>query len=298
MSQNEIRLNEELLDLLEKRFASKEIDEETYLDLKARYTKKLEEAKQRFNEQKESAQIISSGIFSHSGNEYFVAGSAKVSGQKLTRSIKVAGSAKFDTDIECLGFKVAGSAHSSGNILAHKIVKVAGSFVCEGFLHTEEDVRISGSAKIGKDTVINGELSVAGSLIAGDKVQANNGINIKGSADVKGNLLSQSLIKLSGMVNIQGSIIGEHVIIEDKRGFLVKRARLKPLSRVQEHILAKDEVFIESTEVEGDVKGRVVTIADNSEVLGTVFFVDKLEVSPTARLANEPVQISPDNLTL
>jgi len=48
--------------------------------------------------------------------------------------------------------------------------------------------------------------------------------------------------------------------------------------------------------VNGDVKGRNVIISKGTEVLGTIYYVDSIDVHDKTILANKPIQIKEEDL--
>ncbi len=296
MSEHEYKMYEELLDLLEKRYKADEIDKENYDELKERYTKKLEVAKEFAEKQKEVPRMKVAGAQTISDTLASFAGSVTINGGDVARDIRVAGAAKFNDDIICKNLKVAGSVKSAGNITAHGDVKTSGSFKCGGFLHADRDVKVAGSCKIDSEVIIGGKLGASGSFSCGGDLQAENGIRAAGSSRVEGNMLSQSTVSLAGRAQIAGNLVGEDVgINKDVISHRLKRSRP---SIVEGSVFGTKEVILRNTIVEQDVKGLFVEIGPFSEVKGTVFYVENIKVDKKAKLNTEPVQISIDQLKL
>ena len=154
LAQSEVKMYEELLELLEKRFNDGEIDKENYEELKGRYFQKLNTAKENYDLHKEASNIYTSGVKTITEKSLSAAGSTRISGGEVRKDIRIAGSGKIDNDVECNNLKSAGSLKSNGNITAHGDVGCAGSFKCAGFLHADYDAKFSGSAKIEGETII------------------------------------------------------------------------------------------------------------------------------------------------
>lgn len=301
MSENEIKMHKELLELLEKRYKEGEIDENSYNELKKRYEKKLEYAQANFEELRRAPQIKVSGSQTLTPDSLSVSGSAKIPGGKMMRDIRIAGSGKIDDDIECKSIKCAGAVKSTGSITAHGIVKTAGSFKCEDFLHTDEDASFSGSAKVVGEILVQGHLKASGSFKCEDNVQAINGVTLSGASTIEGNLVSQKTIDITGKSTISGDVVGENVYFKSKRfAFEIRLFRRRELSTVDGNIFAQNEVEIEDIYVERDVKGKVVKLGPNIKIHGTVYYVEDLLIADAedVRLENKPVKITEEALKL
>jgi predicted acyltransferase (DUF342 family) len=296
MSESEYKMYKELLELLEKRKEEGEIDKENYEELKERYTKKLEIAKEFAEKRKATPSMKVSGAQTISDTVASFAGSVTINGGDVDRDIRVAGSAKFSDDIICNNLKAAGSVRSAGNITAHGDVKTSGSFKCEGFLHADKDVKVAGSCKIENEAIIGGKIGASGSFSCGGDLQAEKGVRIAGSSKVEGNMLSQSTVSLAGRTQIEGNLVGEDIgINKDVVAHRLKRTRP---SIIGGSVFGSKEVILRNTIVEQDVKGVFVEIGPFSEVKGTVYYVDNINVDKKAKLSTEPVQISIDQLKL
>jgi len=298
VTQHEIQMYEELLELLEKRFDNGEIDKSNYVELKTRYAQKLETAKQNQQMQKEDAKIYTSGVRTVTDKSMTVAGSSRIAGGAVLKDIRIAGSGKIGDDVECKNLKSAGSLRALGSITAHGDVGCAGSFKCEGFLQADKDAKFSGSAKIEGEVIVHGRLTAAGSYSSGGQTQAERGAKFSGSAKVHGNLLSQGLIDAAGRVVVEGDLVGEDILINKYRYTQGHKGRKIKLSVVQNNVFGTGEVYLGSTRVEGDVKGLKVVIGPYSKIEGTIYYVDTIEVNNRAKIENEPVQIKREDLKL
>jgi len=296
MSDNEAKMYEELLELLEKKFEDGEIDKGNYSELKERYQGKLEQSKLEARKNGSVPHIKVSGAQVSSDTALSTAGSAKISGGNIPKDIKFAGSAKIANDLVCRSLKAAGSLKSEGSITAHGDVKCAGSFSCAGFLQAVGNVKFSGSAKVSGEVVVEGKISASGSFKCGDNLQVNQGTSFSGSSVIKGNLLSQGTIGASGRIAVEGNLVGADVFIN--KNVLSHKLRRMKSSIIEGTVFAIDEVDISNTVVEQDVKGKNVTIGAFSEVKGIVYYVNKIDIHKKTKLANEPVQIQEDQLKL
>lgn len=297
MSYKEVKMYEEMLELLEERHSNGEIDEDNYNELKNRYSQKLESAKKSQEDQEKAPSVHTAGVKSESEDAISIAGSAKFSAGEVVKDIKIAGSAKLDGDIICKKLKVAGSVKSNGNITAHGDVKCAGSFKCAGFLHGFEDAKFAGSAKIGGETVFQGRIGASGSFECGSNVQADKGAGFSGSVAIGGNLISQATIEVEGKIIVDNDLVAENVFINEKKGVLRSRRSLRT-SEICGSVFATGEIFLANIEVIGDVKGRKVTIGPRTKIGGNIYYVDDLSLEKKIELKNEPIQITLDQLKL
>ncbi len=296
MSDNEVKMYEELLDLLEKKFEDGEIDKANYSELRERYQGKLEQAKLEAKQNGSVPRIKVSGAQVSSDTVLSTAGSAKISGGDIPKDIKFAGSARIANDLICKSLKASGSMKSEGSITAHGDVKCSGSFSCAGFLHATGNAKFSGSARVGGEVIVEGKIGASGSFKCGDNLQADQGASFSGSSKTKGNFLSQGTVEAKGKIVVEGNLVGADVFIN--KNVLTHKLRRKRSSSVEGTVFATDEIDISNTVVEQDVKGTNVSIGAFSEVKGTVYYVNEIDIHKKAQVANEPVQIQKDQLKL
>ncbi len=220
-----------------------------------------------------------------------ISGSGKLSAGKIDDELSVSGSARIEGDFECNGFRSSGSLKGKGNLTVHGDSKSSGSFRLDGHLRGDGNVRFSGSATIGGSIITKGTVSSSGSLRAGNNVEGLEGIRFSGSSNVQGDVLSEKTIIIEGSTTINGNIKGEDVYLGRER-LLGGRRLFKHPYKVYGHIFAENDIELIGTYVDGDVRGRNVKIRRGTEVVGTVYYIDTIDVDPKATLANEPVQIS------
>ena len=290
----------ELLELLEQRFDNGEIDKESYRELKERYTMKLEGAREEMELLRDAPQIKVSGAQTLTKDTVTVAGSAKLTGGKVMRNIRIAGSGNIDGDIECNDLKCSGSVKSQGNIVAHGEIKCSGSFKSESYVYGDKNATFSGSAKIGDELVIQGMLSASGSYKTEGNTQAKQGVSISGSSHIYGSILSQNTVKIGGKSNIEKDIVCENLIIEGRRTVFESWffRKQKKLVHVYGSIVAQNEIDIQDIAVEKDIKGRVIKLGPNTMIYGTVYYVEDLFLSDGVKLEKEPVKIDIQDLKL
>ncbi len=235
--------------------------------------------------------ISSSGSLKEYEEHISISGSAKISGGKINKSIRVSGSGKINGDLECNGLTSSGSLKGSGNLNAHGDVSSAGTFNIAGFLYGDDDADFSGSTQIGNLVNIQGTLIATGSFKAGHFVRGEQGVTFSGSSTINGNLSSGKKINIEGRTYIEGNVVAEDIFIG-----ALETIRKKQHYRIHGSVLAKNIINIARVHVEGDVKGRDVTIGKGSEILGNVYYVDNLEINEKAKLSNEPIQIKIEEL--
>ena len=300
MSQNEIKMYRELLDLLEKRYDNGEIDKKSYVELKERYNSKLEHVREDIELLKEAPVIRVAGSKTISRDSVTIAGTATIAGGKIMRDLRISGSGKINGDVECNALKCSGSVKSIGNIIAHGDIRSSGSFKCEKNVEGDGNATFSGSSKVYGELVIKGKLSASGSYKTEKNTQADKGISLSGSSGVYGNLLSQNTIKIAGKATIEKNILCENLIVEGRRTvfeswFFRKR---KKLVRVIGSIVAQNEIDIQDITVERNIKGRVVKLGPNTSVNGKVYYVEDLFLSEGVSLEKEPIKIGEEDLKL
>jgi cytoskeletal protein CcmA (bactofilin family) len=226
-----------------------------------------------------------------------ISGSGRLSAGKIDDELHVSGSARIEGNFECNGFQSSGSFRGSGDLTVHGDIKSSGSFRLIGSIHGDGDARSSGSSRVEGGIFVQGEFSSSGSLRAGNNVEALQGIRFTGSSIVKGDLLSKHTIDITGSTTIYGDITGNNVFIG--RGRVLKgRSVFKHPDKVHGSVSAKNNVVLIRTLVEEDVKGRVVKIGRGTEVIGTVYYVDEIEIDEKSILTNSPIQITSDDLKL
>jgi len=158
-----------------------------------------------------------------------------------------------------------------------------------GSLYGDGNAKSSGLASVGGALLIKGALGSSGSLKVGNKLEALEGIRSSGSLRIQGDVFSQKRIDIEGSATIEGSIKGDEIFIGTS---LIRVRRLiKQRYKVHGSIFATNKVDITGTYVAGDVRGRDVRIGGGTEILGTVYYIDSIEIHKQATLTNEPIQI-------
>ena len=300
MSQDDIRMYEELLQLLKKRLDEHEIDLASYSELKDRYTEKLEKTKELFKFQKDAPSVKIAGEKTLTQDSLTVSGAATIAGGKILKDIRISGAGKISSSVECRSLRCSGAVKTLGNIIAHGEVKCSGSFRCDGNLKGDENATFNGSAKIAGDVVLNGNLTVSGSFKSSKNTQTVKGAVFAGSTTIGGNLLSENSIKIGGKARIEKNILCENILIEGRRTVFESWffRKQKKLVNVMGNIIAQNEVDVQDVHVYKNIKGRIVKLGPNTQIDGTVYYVEDLFLSDSVKLVKEPKKISQDELKL
>jgi cytoskeletal protein CcmA (bactofilin family) len=248
-------------------------------------------SKESIEEEEKRASISSTGDYMEFDEHVSVSGSAKISGGKLNKSLRLSGSGGINGDLECNELTSSGTLKGSGNLTVHGDVSSSGSFNIAGFLYGDGSMDFSGSAQIGNLIRVQGALVASGSFKAGHFVTVDEGIELSGSSDINGNLSAQKTLKIDGTTKIEGNAVAENILFGTSEA-----TKKKQHYRIHGSVLAKNTVDVNRTLVGGDIKGKNVTIGRGSEIYGNVYYVDKIEVDKKAKLANEPVQITFEEL--
>ena len=217
----------DILRKLEERLARGEINEKTYLEIKARYDSEPEEPEE--SEAPEATmpdigQAIGAAVAQataeasrHAEHAAHVVGEAMRAvdfsgiGTKLSEeSIKILGSGVVSGNpIKTVEFKSAGSARVQGPLEA-ETARIAGSCICDSDVHVEE-FRSAGSTRIAGNLKAE-EIEASGSLQVDGSIQAEE-ISSSGSLTVKGRVEVEEF-RSSGSVRIDGGLTAEEVEID------------------------------------------------------------------------------------
>ncbi|UCD00649.1 MAG: hypothetical protein JSV23_07090 [Promethearchaeota archaeon] len=234
--------------------------------------------------------ISSSGDLAEFERHISVSGSAKISGGKVNKSLRISGSGNINGDLECEGLTLSGSLKGSGNVTVHGDLSSSGSFDVAGFLYGDENADFAGSTQVGNILTIQGTLIASGKFKGGNFVRSDQGINFSGSSEINGNLSSEKGININGSTHIEGNVVAEDIIIG------VPEKIKKQHYKIHGSIFAKNNVDVIRSHIDGDIKGKNVKIGRGSEILGNVYYVEKIEINEKTKLSNEPIQIELDEL--
>jgi cytoskeletal protein CcmA (bactofilin family) len=212
----------DILRKLEERLARGEINEKTYLEIKARYDSEPEEPEEPEAFVEPLAGLgatIGAAVADATAEASLAAGQAARAvgeamraidfsgiGTKLSEeTIKIVGSGVVSGNpVRTVEFVAAGGAKVQGPLEA-KVARVSGSCLFEGDVHVEE-FRCSGSARIvgrltAEDVESSGSLHVEGNVEAED-------ISVSGTLQVKGSVSAEDFHS-SGSVRVEGPLTAE-----------------------------------------------------------------------------------------
>ncbi len=223
-----------------------------------------------------------------------ISGSGKLSEGKIDENLQSSGSVRLQGDFECMGLRSSGSLRGAGNLTVHGDVKSSGSFRLAKHLRGDGNGRFSGSTTVVGAILIEGVLVNSGSLSVGLKVEAQGGIRFSGSSRIQRGVFSQNNIIIDGTTTINGDVQGYDVFIGHERRFT--RKLFKQPYKISGSILAKDNAELIGTYVGGDVRGMNVIIGIGTEVSGTVYYVNNIEIHNKAKVSHGPIQIAANDL--
>ncbi len=294
MTENE---NEEILKELEIAYKAGEIDDRVYKDLKKRYLKRLEESRTNQSENPMNMNFKAMGSHRVSQDTLTISGAARLPGGVVPKKLRVSGACRIFDDIEINGLNCSGLARCAGSVMSHGDVNVSGAFKAGGNISVHGKVNISGSAKVDGNVESTDFINISGFFRATGSVNASGGIKVGGRGKIKENLFSDSYVEIKGMVKVVGNVEANSVKFTTSNEVLYLFRKLWR-SHIFGDIIGMDEVNIDNIHVEGNVRGRVVKIGNNSKIDGKVEYIDDLILSADVVLSSQPVQISPQNLSI
>ena len=217
-----------------------------------------------------------------------VSGSQTLSEGKINENLVASGLTRINGNFECEEFKSSGTLRGEGSISVNGDFQCTGSFKLGGSLSVEGKAKSSGTTTIDGEMLIKGSYTKSGTLKVLEQVKAIEGAKMSGFTKIQGNLLSDEDVDLRGNAVVGGNIKAENVfigmVIDDFRPF-------KHPYKVHGNIVAENEIAIKKTFVGGDIEGRDVKIGKGTEVLGTVYYLNTIEVNPRANLSKKPIKV-------
>ncbi len=206
------------------------------------------------------------------------------------------GSVKIGDFVECGGdFKNSGGAKIQGKLFVHGSLHSSGRMKVFSFIKCEKDAKFSGSTKVQEDITVNGVLNASG-RIEGEFVKAKKGIQLSGKTEIFNDLESEEYINVMGGLRIEGDLIAKRVFFKDNKFWIININPDKYYREIKGNIEAKESVDINRAFVEGNIKGRSVSIGRYCKIIGKIFYADKIIVNKSAELANDPIKIDANQL--
>ena len=217
----------DILRKLEERLARGEINEKTYLEIKARYESEPEEPEE--SEEAASPNVdleseIGGAVAQATADATRMANDAVRAVGDAMRAVDFSGGTTklSDETIRIVGsgvvsgnpvktheFKSAGSARVQGSLIA-EVARIAGAFSFEGDVQVEE-FRSAGSVRVAGNLQAE-TIESSGALQVGGKIQVED-ISASGSLQVKGPVQAEDFHS-SGAIRIDGGLKAEDVYID------------------------------------------------------------------------------------
>ncbi|MBN2154686.1 MAG: zinc-ribbon domain-containing protein [Candidatus Lokiarchaeota archaeon] len=292
---SENNVYDEILRELENSFKEGKIDEDSYHDLKQQYSKQMEEqrtfSRDKMNNMDMFGNIKVLGSQTVTPDEINIAGSARLPGGSIRKSLRVSGSCKILDQIELNGIRCSGWVRSAGSIQSHGDVHVSGALKADGSVSVLGNMEVSGSAKANGDIISTGLIKVSGSMKVQGSVNGKKGVWVSGRSKTEGSLYSDADVVIKGLVKVEGNVIAEHVKFKVPNDVQRLFRRLW-CSHVEGNILGRELVDIENIHVGGHVRGRVVKIGKNSKIDGKIQYVDEIFIAEDVKLEKRPIRIT------
>ena len=219
--------------------------------------------------------------------------------------VKVFGSLKIEGDVSLASLECHGSiiVNGSAEILGNLIVN--GSILSKD-ITVRSNSLIRGGAKIDGDFACLGNTEIRGGiLVSGDirctKLKMKGGVSLAGDLVIKENCSLEGGLKVSGDTEVDGDLIiklsshGTNVVEGDmKIGGNLKVLKTKGIPKliIHGHVSVEGEAHLEFTEVRKDLSARGIYLGPNTVVHGNVYYLDKIELDPTAKVKGEAIKIS------
>ena len=227
-----------------------------------------------------------------------IMGSGTIDGGKLEENLVVFGAAHITDDLECNGLKIAGALTGNSSLVVHGQVKISGSFQIGGSLQGDNDMKVSGHASVGDTIQVKGLLKISGSLRSENDIFAIEGVRSVGELRINGSLSSEKEVILEGASRIMGNIQAEDILIGSTWLSLSKRlfGKTSIHYRIEGNLNAKNRVELFRTRVNGNIIGRYIKLNKGSNVKGTIYYLEDIEVHPNAKVVTPPIQIKEEDL--
>ena len=218
-------------------------------------------------------------------------GVVKLSG-KMLENIHIEGIGVFTDNLETDNLRVDGILKAKGDLVLHGGLTVNGIFTCRGKFTSEEEVTISGTTRMHDTVKVEDNLHVMGMFKCKNRVQAGSAV-FEGAASINGDVVSRKLVKVGGRAKINGNIVGDNIHLtksEEKTHLFALKSIIKG------NIAGRNIVALNHTKVFGDVKGKIVNLGIKTKILGQVYYVEDIVISPRVNLASDPIKISLEEL--
>lgn len=191
----------------------------------------------------------------------------------------------FFQDVNDDKVRIYGDAVFNGNVACRKI-GVPGTAKIAGNLDCKEKLSASGNLVVNGDATTKDKLSVPGKLVVNGNLSYVRSFRLFGQMRVAGNIRAYDDLSVLGELECNGDLILD--------GSLKTHAKIK----VDGNIMSRREVNLTTGHsiIQGDVYGYNVSVTSNTEVLGTIYYVNYISVKNTAKTNPIPKQITHEQL--
>lgn len=215
-------------------------------------------------------------------------GFSRIPGGQMENDIHVNGIASITNPITCNSLVVNGILRSTQD------THILGDLECNGIgkfrqhLQVEQNVRNSGMLKISGQFYTKGKFDLDGTFRCGQDCSALQGIHCSGLLRTKGTLHSEGVIQIHGRLKAFSNVIAEKLLIIPS-----KTAKFfNSSSEIIGDIAVKTGIELEKTVVHGTIQARTIIIKQNCKIYGPIYYVDDIDVDPSAVLTFAPQKIS------
>ncbi|MHA1674362.1 MAG: hypothetical protein ACTSYI_12135 [Promethearchaeota archaeon] len=220
-------------------------------------------------------------------------GFSKIGGGIIPRNISVAGMAEITNNVECGDIQVSGTLRARGNIISHGKMSNAGVLRVDGSVELHGTFDSSGSSTFRDKFSCYGNLTSSGLLKCRGKVILKAKALFHGATRIQSDVISNSSIESNGVTIVRGNVAAHSLKVWPYEAGL----KIKPLKKLTEsvihgNVLVKDLAEIKRTRIYGDLYAFSILIGEDSNVEGTIYYVDSIEVDSNVSLPRPPKQIS------
>jgi cytoskeletal protein CcmA (bactofilin family) len=327
MTEFDIKLNQEILNELEKSYSEGKIDSTSYNAMKERYTSRLNELMKQFEGGNVIDEIEVQGARMSSDQVLKFTGVSKIKGGKIEKDIQIYGSSLVEGDLECLSLQVFGMLKCEGNVIAHGDINTSGNFNCDGNLKAEGLVKfasatsIKGNCHIQNDLKTSGTFSCEGDFISDSNIESAGSTKIEGSMNVQGNINSsgsleiegnlriqknlngsgkikvegnievRECIEVNGVVKCEGNMSASSIIIQMPGGLLARKIMRKfEHSKIEGNMSAETVIDIQNIDIEGNVSGNFIKLGPKTKIEGNVSYVENYIADPDVVIEGKTIQ--------
>ena len=254
--------------------------------------RKFEEYERELERGRVSVRIAGSGTYN--GDVLRASGSTRVEGDLTLSEARVSGSFTCIGSIDASLTSFSGSTRITGDLVADAI-RASGSLSVGGDLNARATARLSGSTAV-SGTLGSGEVRVSGSLRAGrvrcSKLVASGSLRVEGDVECE-----YFELEAWGRCRIGGVLKSKSIHVRGGERRTIIRIGFIEISSVgrrkgvlEVKRIEGEEVDLEYTECE-EVRGVRVRIGKGCIVRGNVYYVEHVEVDPSANIQGRVVTV-------